>query len=123
MTQTRTSKIIPRKPPVSGEIYLYLRGGYVIKISKEFTIPVGVIVDLELSEAESVVKSDWYFNNDEVLDFRISEDGKKVSISSLALGECKVLIRSIGLELTITVTGAEAVGFDVSTDPSQDVYE
>jgi hypothetical protein len=119
----RTSKIPPRTPPVRGEIYLYLRGGYVIKISREFTMPVGVIVDLELSEAESVVKSDWYFNNDEVLDFRVSENGKKVSITSLSLGECKVLIRSINLELTITVTGSEAVGFEVNSDPLDDKFE
>jgi hypothetical protein len=119
----RQSKIPPRTPPVRGEIYLYLRGGYVIKISREFTIPVGVVVDLELSEAESVVKSDWYFNNDEVLDFRVSNDGKKVSITSLSLGECKVLIRSINLELTITVTGSEAVGFEVNSDPSEDKFE
>jgi hypothetical protein len=119
----RQSKIPPRTPPVRGEIYLYLRGGYVIKISREFTMPVGVIVDLELSEAESVVKSDWYFNNDEVLDFRVSENGKKVSITSLSLGECKVLIRSINLELTITVTGSEAVGFEVNSDPLDDKFE
>ena len=86
-------------------------------------MPVGVIVDLELSEAESVVKSVWYFNNDEVLDFRVAENGKKVSIKSLSLGECKVLIRSINLELTITVTGSEAVGFEVNSDSSDDRFE
>jgi hypothetical protein len=112
-----------RPQPTKGEVILYLRGGYVIKISKEFTIPVGVVVDLELSQAEQVVKQDWYFNNDEVLEFRVDDSGKKVSITSLAIGDCKVLIRSINLELTITVTGSEAVGFRVETDDNEDVRE
>ena len=124
MTANRGLNKLPVKPQAArGEIILYLKGGYVIKIAKEFTLPIGSHVDLELSQAETVVKDDWYFNNEEVLETRVDEDGKKVAIAALSIGVSKCLIRSINLELTINVTGGEAVGFDVERDASSDEFE
>jgi hypothetical protein len=108
----------PTAKPVQlprGEIVLYLSGGYIIQGTRNFVIPVGVSVDIELissSDGSVISKSDWFFNNDEVLEVVVREDGRRVCIKSVSVGDCVALVRSLGLEIKIEVSGGSAVGFE-----------
>jgi len=109
---TPTSKLV--------SVELHIDGGYVCRGTVDFDIPSGSEVELFLVNApDSFNKSGWFFNNDEVLETRVNDNGKSAKIKALRPGSSIGILEGLGIRVKINVIGKEAVGFKATEVSSE----